>query len=255
MFVLWDAARGGSAPPADNTPVSDPGLGVVAEAPLADGRFPADLPSGALPDGGPFTAAGAGTWRTVPGTTEQVGSGVAGVLTYTVEIEDGLDVTGYGGAEAFGRMVDETLADPRSWTNNADVAFRRVDGGSPDFRVSLTSQMTIRQGCGYDIELEGSCFNPSLGRVLLNEARWVRGAVAFHGDIGSYRQYLINHEVGHAIGFAAHEPCGSRDGLAPIMMQQTFGTANDDIARLDPEGVVRADGLTCRYNAWPYPRA
>jgi hypothetical protein len=115
--------------------------------------------------------------------------------------------------------------------------------------------MTIRQGCGYDIELEVSCYNPGLGRVLLNEPRWVRGAVAFQGDIGSYRQYQINHEVGHAIGFAAHEGCGSDGGLAPIMMQQSFGTANDDIAGLDPEGLVPRDGLTCRFNPWPYPRA
>ena len=39
------------------------------------------------------------------------------------------------------------------------------------------------------------------------------------------------------------------------MMQQTFGTANNDIASLDPDGVVPANGLVCRFNPWPYPRA
>jgi hypothetical protein len=29
------------------------------------------------------------------------------------------------------------------------------------------------------------------------------------------------------------------------MMQQTFGTANNDIAKLDPEGVVPMDGKEC----------
>ena len=38
------------------------------------------------------------------------------------------------------------------------------------------------------------------------------------------------------------------------MMQQTFGTANNDIAQLDPEGVVPMNGKTCRFNPWPYPR-
>lgn len=259
VFVLWDAVREAGSAGADETATvqeadSDP----IAEAPIADGSFPDDLMSGALPDGGAFTVDGAGTWRGLPGTTEQVGVGDRRVYTYTVEVEDGIDTAPYGGDDAFARMIDETLADPRSWTNDPAFAFRRVDGSDPasdpDFRVSLTSQMTIREGCGYAIELEGSCFNPGLERVFVNEARWVRGAVSFHGDLGSYRQYLVNHEVGHAIGFADHEACTSPDGLAPIMMQQSFGTANDDIARLDPEGVVPADGMACRYNAWPYPR-
>lgn len=114
--------------------------------------------------------------------------------------------------------------------------------------------MTIRQFCGFDIELEGSCFNPGVERVFVNEPRWVRGAVAFNGDIGSYRQYLVNHEVGHAVGYAAHEGCTTDGGLAPIMMQQTYGTANDDISRLDPDGIVPADGKVCSYNPWPFPR-
>jgi uncharacterized protein DUF3152 len=38
------------------------------------------------------------------------------------------------------------------------------------------------------------------------------------------------------------------------MMQQTFGTANNDIAALDPRGVVPMDGKICHFNPWPYPR-
>lgn len=38
------------------------------------------------------------------------------------------------------------------------------------------------------------------------------------------------------------------------MMQQTFGTRNDDIAVLDPHGLVPKDGKRCRFNSWPYPR-
>ena len=94
--------------------------------------------------------------------------------------------------------------------------------------------MTVREGCGYDIPLEASCYNPasstSQPRVFINEARWVRGAVPFQGDVGSYRQYLINHEVGHAIGYQRHEPCGENGELAPVMMQQTFSTNNNDDA-------------------------
>jgi len=261
ILVIVDAVRPDATDSASATSAtadlahSTDGTDVIGAPPAGDGTFASSIPSGALPDGGPFTVAGGGTWHVVPGTTGKVGQGTEREFTYTVEIEDGVDTTGFGGDESYGRMVDQTLANPKSWTNDPKVAFRRVDAGEPDFRISLTSQMTIREGCGYEIELEGSCYNPSMDRVLLNEPRWVRGAISFQGDIGSYRQYQINHEVGHAIGYAAHQPCETEGGLAPIMMQQTFGTANNDIARLDPEGVVPMNGLTCRFNPWPYPRA
>ncbi|TSD50488.1 DUF3152 domain-containing protein [Rhodococcus sp. KBS0724] len=262
IFVIFDALR--SDPVSDSSSStkatadlahSTDGTDVIGAPPAADGQFAASIPSGALPEGGPFAVTGGGTWHIVPGTTGKVGQGTEREFTYTVEIEDGVDTTGFGGDESYGRMIDQTLANPKSWTNDPKVAFRRIDSGSPDFRISLTSQMTIREGCGYEIELEGSCYNPGMDRVLLNEPRWVRGAISFQGDIGSYRQYQINHEVGHAIGYAQHQPCETEGGLAPIMMQQTFGTANNDIAVLDPDGVVPMNGLTCRFNPWPYPRA
>ncbi|WP_097210585.1 MULTISPECIES: DUF3152 domain-containing protein [unclassified Rhodococcus (in: high G+C Gram-positive bacteria)] len=263
VLVAVDAIRGGGSSPESETG-DGPGLGALSTAtdgtdvigvpPQADGNFAVTIPSGALPDGGPFTAQGAGTWHVIPGGTGQAGQGTEQVFTYTVEVEDGVDTSGFGGDEAFGRMVDQTLANPKSWTKDQRFAVRRIDSGEPSFRVSLTSQMTVRQACGYDIELEVSCYNPSINRVVLNEPRWVRGAISFQGDIGSYRQYQINHEVGHAIGYQDHQPCESDGGLAPVMMQQTFGTSNNDIAKLDPEGVVPMDGKTCRFNPWPHPR-
>lgn len=266
-LVVIDAVRAGD-PSTTNavSPDQAPGFGtlssdttdttgVIGVPPAADGNFADSIPSGELPDGGAFTAQGAGTWHLVPGSTGQVGQGTERVFTYTVEVEDGVDTVGFGGDESFGRLVDQTLGNPKSWTNDPRFAFRRIDQGEPDFRISLTSQMSIRQACGYDIQLEVSCYNPGINRVVLNEPRWVRGAIAYQGDIGSYRQYQINHEVGHAIGYQQHQPCETDGGLAPVMMQQTFGTANDDIARLDPAGVVPMDGKTCRFNPWPYPRS
>jgi hypothetical protein len=224
--------------------------------------FDANLPTGILPDGGPFTEAGGKDWHVVPGGTAQVGRGVARVFKYTVEVEDGIDSAAFGGDDAFARMVDQTLANPKGWAHNPQLAFVRIDGSAaetPDFRVSMSSPATVRVGCGYEFPLETSCYNPSFGpdaqpRVFLNEARWVRGAVPFEGDVGSYRQYLINHEVGHAIGYLRHEPCEKPGGLASVMMQQTFSTADDDAARFDPEW-VKPDGKACRFNPWPYPIA
>jgi hypothetical protein len=232
------------------------GPGIIGVPPAGDGSFNAAVVSGTLPDGGTFPVTGAGTWHVVPGTTAQVGTGTTSVSTYTVEVENGMDTAPFGGDAAVASLVDQTLANPKSWTSDGRFAFRRIDSGTPTFRISLSSQMTVRADdeCGYQIQLETSCYNRTSGRVVLNVARWVRGAIAFQGDIGSYRQYMVNHEVGHAIGFRQHQPCASDGGLAPIMMQQTFGVANDAIAALDPQGVVPANGFTCRFNPWPFPR-
>ena len=266
VVVMYQTITGTptASEPMEEGPVQGPPtIGAVSTAiigapPKGLTQFDANLPTGILPDGGPFTEAGAKTWHIVPGTTPQVGQGTAKVFTYTVEVEDGVDTTTFGGDDGFARMVSETLANPKSWTHNPQFAFTRIDSGEPDFRVSLSSPMTVREGCGYDIQLEASCYNPAYAdgqpRVFINEARWVRGAVPFQGDVGSYRQYLINHEVGHAIGYQRHESCPENGELAPMMMQQTFSTTNNDAARFDPE-TVKPDGKTCRFNPWPYPIA
>jgi len=235
------------------------GTHIVDSPPRGLANFDANLPAGTLPAGGPYTQAGAKTWHVVPGRTRQIGQGTVKVFKYTVEVENAVDPTMFGGDNAFAQMVDQTLANPKGWTHNPQFAFVRIDKGNPDFRISLTSPVTVREGCGYEFRLETSCYNPVYAadgqeRVFLNEARWVRGALPFEGDVGSYRQYLVSHEVGHAIGYAHHEPCDKQGGLAPVMMQQTFSTADNDAAKFDPE-YVKADGKTCRFNPWPYPIA
>src|SRR4029077_5470696 len=161
--------------------------------------FDVNLPTGILPQGGPFTEAGAKTWHIVPGAIPKIGEGTAKVFTYTVEVEDGVDTTAFGGDDGFARMVSETLANPKSWTHNPQFAFTRVEGGQPDFRASLRSRLRVREVCRDDIHLGAyrltHGYRDNQPRVFINEARWVRGAVPFQGDVGSYRQYLINHEV------------------------------------------------------------
>ena len=264
--VLYQTMTGTAATVAEE-PVKGPptigsaGTSIIGAPPRGLTEFDANLPTGILPAGGPFTDVGAKTWHMVPGTTPKVGQGTAKTFTYTVEVEDGIDTSSFGGDEGYARMVTETLSNPKSWIHDPQFAFQRVDDPAvkPDFRVSLTSPVTVREGCGYEIPIETSCYNPIYGpegepRVFINLARWVRGAVPFQGDIGSYRQYLINHEVGHAVGYTAHEACERNGGLAPIMMQQTFSTSDNDAARFDPQS-VKPDGKTCRFNPWPYPIA
>jgi len=179
------------------------------------------------------------------------------VVRYAVEVERGVDTSGYGGDNAFAHMVDATLSDPRSWTNDPRFRFEHVSvDDNPTLKIRLASLDTTAELCGAQLGTETSCRTRITGEdsVIINESRWVRGAVPFQGDLGSYRQYLINHEVGHAVGFATHEPCPEPNALAPIMMQQTLSLNNAQLREMTPDGQYPDNADTCRANPWPYPR-
>lgn len=212
--------------------------------------------SAELPPGGDYPVSGGRTFHVLPGTTEKVGSGR--LYTYTVEAEVGVELA--EGNDTFAKLVDSTLSDPRSWTNpqGGGIALQRTDDPSdrPDFRITLVSRDTARELCEYS---EGLPYDTSCrvnDRVYLNVARYVRGAVDFEGDIGSYRRYAINHEVGHVFG-NPHVACGRQGGLAPVMMQQTLSTSNNELHKLNQhvsQGTdIPANGFECKYNAWPFP--
>src|SRR5436309_804714 len=168
-LVIYQTVTGTGAPKKTATQhiQSPPDIGAVGTAiidapPRGLAAFDANLPAGTLPDGGPFTEAGEKTWHIVPGQTPQVGQGTAKVFRYTVEVESGIDPTMFGGDNAFAEMVDQTLGNPKGWTHNPQFAFVRIDGtggGKPDFRISLVSPVTVREGCGYEFRLETSCYN------------------------------------------------------------------------------------------------
>lgn len=214
---------------------------------------PLSIPPTELPPGGPFTQEGEGSFRVVGNPLPPVGEGR--VYTYVVEVENGINTAAYGGDDGFVSVVDATLANPKGWIANGDYAFQHVrPGEDPDLRIQLSSLATTHALCGNDIEMETSCFYSDGNRVLINESRWIRGALPFDGDLGSYRQYLINHEVGHGLGYAAHDYCAADGELAPIMMQQTLSLNNSELYRIDPDEVYPDDDATCVYNPWPYPR-
>ncbi|WP_231104885.1 DUF3152 domain-containing protein [Haloechinothrix halophila] len=216
-----------------------------------------DIPTAKLPKGGGFTKSGKGTWHVIPGKSKRVGSG-GRLYKYVIEVEDGINPGSYGGDQAFAKTVEATLSDPRSWTFDGTVSFQRInDPAAADFAVSLTTPETNHgpDVCGYTIKFEASCWRSDIGKVVINLARWVRGAKAFNGDLGLYRQYAINHEVGHALGIG-HVGCAKDGALAPVMMQQTFGVSNDYVAKLNrtDHASVPRDGKVCKPNAWPNPQ-
>lgn len=255
IWVLVDVLR--PAPEAETTAETT----AAATSSAQDSPNPANqerqaLAESELPSGGAFTTTGAGTYRKVGSAGASIGLNNDSVYRYVVEIEDGVDTSAYGGDDAFAAMIDATLTNQKSWSGGNQFGFEHVaDTSEADLRIQLSSTNTTHSLCGNTLGLETSCFYSDGGRVIINDARWVRGAVSFAGDLGSYRQYLINHEVGHGIGFADHEPCAASGELAPIMMQQTISLSNDALAATGAAEAYNADGAICVANPWPYPYA
>ncbi|GAB3586677.1 DUF3152 domain-containing protein [Amycolatopsis endophytica] len=256
----------GEAPPSPtNSSQASDGVGVEDPGPEEQPALPRDLniPTAELPAGGDFTQSGTMAYHVVPVPDDgvsgkEVGTG-ATEYHYTIEVENGIDASSYAGDDAFASAVEKTLSDVRSWIGTGQVKLQRVGADAPDidFRVSLTTPDTAKRPdvCGFDIQFPTSCYSRSFDhRVVINLSRWVRGALAFT-DLGLYRQYAINHEVGHALG-NSHVGCQENGALAPVMMQQTFGVSNDYVAQLNAvdkynSKAVPADGKTCVPNAWP----
>jgi hypothetical protein len=221
-------------------PTASGEIPLKSDAPAA-GSLNAVLPAAALPTGPAYTMQGTGTYRVLAGTSPVVGSGT--VHRYDIEVENGIDDVDL---TQFASLVQSTLSDPRSWAGHAGVALQRVDSGQVDFHVTLVSSVTVRGLCGYTIPVETSCFVTAgavagnyVNRVVINDSRWVRGDAAYVGDLNSYRVYMINHEDGHALGHIHAHQC-LPGGLAPVMMQQTFGLKS-------------TTGQLCAANPWPYP--
>ncbi len=130
--------------------------------------------------------------------------------------------------------VMSTLSDRRSWGAKGTVRFQLIaDPHAADLVVYLATPATTDQLCApLDTLGELSCQQNK--RVVLNAERWARGSATYGGNVQAYRDYLVNHEIGHYLGFG-HVTCRLAGGRASVMVQQTKSLGG------------------CRPNAWPYP--
>lgn len=182
--------------------------------------------------------AGSGKFDAVPGAAKAPGKGQR--YTYRVDVEEGLGLDG----ELFAEAVQKTLNDERSWAHDGARTFARVSSGRPDFVITLASPGTTAKWCaksGLDTTEDNvSCDSASTERVMINAYRWARGSTTYGDEIHAYRQMLINHEVGHRLGYG-HVTCDKDGALAPVMQQQTK--------------FLDHDGIHCLPNPWPFPKS
>ena len=173
-----------------------------------------DTPSHEVPEELQVPERASGRFDVAEGATDRTGTGP--LVTYAVEVERGLPLRRRGVTQA----IDDVLASPKGWTATKAAALQRVST-HPDIRIRLASPRTTDQLCSpLDTGGRLSCRDGDL--VVLNAWRWVNGADTYAGDLRAYRQYMVNHEVGHALG-NAHASCTEPGQPASVMMQQTKG--------------------------------
>jgi hypothetical protein len=147
-----------------------------------------------------------------------------------------------------GRSV---IAGGRGWTESgehpitnaaekmvdASWAFQRVGGADYSVRIRLASPGTVDYLCGQvGLKTQG-VYSCRFGQtIMINLRRWLRGATGFPIDVTGYRVMVINHELGHFLGFD-HMRCPGAGQPAPVMQTQT----------------VALNG--CTPNAYPYTEA
>lgn len=173
-----------------------------------------------VPESGPgtFTVATAGVENTRAGRP------------YRVEVEDGIGVDPDEAAEQIATILNHE----QGWSHGGDVAFRQVADGSATLVIRIATPSTADAICatgGLDTHGELNCRVDRT--VAVNLKRWQLGSPEFDGPPEEYRALVINHEVGHWLGYG-HRGCPGPGEPAPVMMQQIKGLNG------------------CVSNAWPY---
>jgi len=72
--------------------------------------------------------------------------------------------------------------------------------------------------------------------VIINQDRWLGATSAWNsagGGLRDYQHMVVNHEVGHWLGFG-HSSCGGSGQRAPVMQQQSINLQG------------------CKFNPWPH---
>jgi hypothetical protein len=195
---------------------SAPGQGVVPQRkPVDPGDRSSSLPVRPQPSI-TYPARGTASYAVLPGDPTVIGR-AGRLLTYQIAIEGGIN-----GIDrvALARFVRATYGAPQGWASGRLWRFRQVGPGQPaDFTLMLVTPATRAILChGRDHYTSCRIGN----RVVLNIARWVHGVPDYGAPLTAYRQYMINHETGHRLGFG-HELCPGPGQPAPVMQQQTLG--------------------------------
>ena len=175
------------------------------------------------------------TWEGAPATSVRSKTRTvedpADAIRYAINVDPGAEIS----RARVTTIIADILADRRGWESVKHVRFIAVRWSDAKLRIWIMQPIEIDRRCA-PLTTDGytSC---AIGwNVYINADRWKYGAEAAAMNHANYRRYVVNHEIGHALG-ERHRPCPGHGRLAPVMLQQTLGLRG------------------CRPNPWPNPNA
>ena len=124
--------------------------------------------------------------------------------------------------DCISNMILKILNDPRGWSTISNKRFQFTSFERSDFEIIFATPNTVDELCA-PLATNGIYSCRRENKVVLNYFRWLAGAKDFGTDLATYRLYLVNHEVGHMLGWG-HTTCPAEGALAPLMMQQSKST-------------------------------
>ncbi|HEX5798223.1 MAG TPA: DUF3152 domain-containing protein [Candidatus Saccharimonadales bacterium] len=144
------------------------------------------------------------------------------------------DVAVWGSVQSslasFKSLAAQTLADSRGWPAGG-VSFQEVASGG-NFTLVLAEPSRVASAA----PICSSAYSCRAGRnVIINDDRWRLATPSWNsagGSLRDYRHMVVNHEVGHWLGFG-HRYCSGAGQLAPVMQQQSISLQG------------------CKFNPWP----
>lgn len=135
----------------------------------------------------------------------------------------------------FSQKIASTLADARGWGLNGQIKFVHVQNGC-NFTLVLAAASTLPSYSSV-CTVYYSCRVGS--NVIINADRWNGASDSWNqagGSLDNYQSMVINHEVGHWLGFYDNQwVCQGPGQPAPLMQQQSINLRG------------------CAFNPWPTP--
>ena len=139
-------------------------------------------------------------------------------INISLKVETSVNIN----TECVSNLILKILNDPRGWSTIIDKKFQFTSLDRSDFEIIFATPNTVDKLCA-PLTTNGIYSCRRENKVVLNYFRWLVGAKDFGTDLSTYRLYLINHEIGHMLGWG-HNACPAEGALAPLMMQQSKST-------------------------------